>query len=395
MSVAVAPVADPINAEIEGNRLRLIETGPERLSVLLDFIDGARCSLKFYYYVFESDDCGSQIMDRLIAAVRRGIDVVLMVDSFGSSNAAPGFFDAFRKGGGRFGVFGNRRSTRYLIRNHQKIAIADDQRLIIGGFNLSDHYFGIPDDKAWRDIGLYMEGPGTAEAVRWFNALQAWVMADKQRFSTLRRMIRTWRPADGMFHFLIGGPVRRLSPWAQAVKHDLEKGRQVDMIQAYFSPSRGMLRRIERIGTHGKTRIITASRSDNSTTISAARALYAALLKRGVRIYEYLPAKLHTKLIIIDNIVYIGSANFDMRSLFINLELVLRIEDAAFAEQMRAFVTREIADCEEITLSLHRHRTGIFARLLGWISYVMVSVIDYTVTRRLNFPARTWQDDDD
>ncbi|MBK5263886.1 MAG: phosphatidylserine/phosphatidylglycerophosphate/cardiolipin synthase family protein [Alphaproteobacteria bacterium] len=385
----------PIDAEIEGNSLRLIETGTERLSELLGLIDGARHSVKFYFYMFDSDDCGRRIMDRLIAAVRRGVDVTLMVDGFGSSAAASGFFERFREAGGRFSIFSHRRSTRYLIRNHQKVAIADDQRLIMGGFNLSNNYFDVPADKAWRDIGLYLEGPQVGEAARWFNALQTWVMSDTQRFSTLRRMIRTWRPAGGMFHFLLGGPVRRLSPWAQAVKHDLEKGSRVDMIEAYFSPSRAMLRRIERIGTRGEARVVAAARSDNSTTIAAARALYAALLKHGVRVYEYLPAKLHTKLIVIDDIVYIGSANFDMRSLFINLELMLRIEDAAFASQMRAFVTREITDCQEITLSLHRQRTGIFTHVLGWISYVMVAVIDYTVTRRLNFPAHTRQDEDD
>jgi cardiolipin synthase len=74
---------------------------------------------------------------------------------------------------------------------------------------------------------------------------------------------------------------------------------------------------------------------------------------------------------------------------------MLRIEDAAFAEQMRGFITREIEDCQEITGALHRLRTGPFTRILGWISYVMVAVVDYTVTRRLNFPARMRAQDDD
>src|SRR3546814_13254806 len=93
------------------------------------------------------------------------------------------------------------------------------------------------------------------------------------------------------------------------------------MIQAYFSPSRGMLRRIGKVGMRGQVRIVTASLSDNSTTIAAARSLYSGLFRHRVRIFEYLPCKLHMKLIVIDDIVYIGTANFDMRSLFITLEL--------------------------------------------------------------------------
>src|SRR3546814_1031921 len=73
------------------------------------------------------------------------------------------------------------------------------------------------------------------------------------------------------------------------------------MIQAYFSPSRGMLRRIGKVGTRGQVRIVTASLSDNSTTIAAARSLYSGLFRHRVRIFEYLPCKLHMKLIVIDD----------------------------------------------------------------------------------------------
>ena len=68
------------------------------------------------------------------------------------------------------------------------------------------------------------------------------------------------------------------------------------------------------------------------------------LLKRGVEIYEYQATKLHTKLIVIDDVVHIGSANFDMRSLYLNLEMMLRVDDPAFAAMMRRFVDGEIAD---------------------------------------------------
>lgn len=392
--VATAPERTGAEIRIEGNSLRLIEEGPDRLVELLGLIDSARHSLKFYFYIFEKDLCGQQVLDRLIAALGRGVDVHLMIDGFGSSGNSPDFFEPFRQAGGTFGIFGARRSYRYLIRNHQKLAIADGERLIMGGFNISDDYFGTPADDAWRDLGFYLEGPEAAEAERWFDRLERWVMSRKQSLTTLRRMIRAWqRKGGGTFQWLVGGPMRRLSPWAQAVKRDLEHGYQLDMIQAYFSPSRGMLRRIDRVGGRGGARLITAARSDNSTTVAAARFLYGGLLRQGVQINEYLPARLHTKLIVIDDIVYIGSANFDMRSLFINLELMLRIENRDFATRMRAFIMHEAADCQEITLPLHRQRTGIFTRALGWISYVMVAVVDYTVTRRLNFPARTRPDD--
>ncbi len=375
---------------LDGNRLRVLEEGADMKAALLSLIDGARTSLKLCYYIFESDESGVLILDRLIAAQKRGVAVTLIVDAFGGASVSAGFFDRLTHAGGRFAWFGARRSTRYLIRNHQKIAMADDARLIMGGFNVGDAYFGGAAGGGWRDLGLLMEGPQIAPMVRWFRQLWRWTSSRRQSFRQLRAMVRRWRmpagtPPQAPFQWLIGGPTRRLSPWAQVVKRDLETGRRVDMIEAYFSPGQGMLRRLRRLARRDGARIILPAKSDNGATIAAARLLYGPLLKRGVEIQEYQPCKLHMKLIVIDYAVYIGSANFDMRSLFLNLELMLRIEDAGFARDVRAMIDRRQAESEAITPAVHAARRGPFTLLKGWISYLLVGVLDYTVTRSLNF----------
>ena len=91
------------------------------------------------------------------------------------------------------------------------------------------------------------------------------------------------------------------------------------------------------------------------------------------------------KLIIIDDVVYIGSANFDMRSLFVNVEVMLRIADAGFAEQMRGFVAELAGDCDVITPAVHKTRGTFLTRLRWTLSWFVVGLADYTVTRRLNF----------
>ena len=91
-------------------------------------------------------------------------------------------------------------------------------------------------------------------------------------------------------------------------------------VAAYFAPSFGVLRGIGRLARRGSLRIVTAAKSDNDTTIAAARHTYARLLKRGARVFEFQPQKLHVKLFVIDAASYVGSANCDMRSLFLNLE---------------------------------------------------------------------------
>ncbi|MDX3910126.1 MAG: phosphatidylserine/phosphatidylglycerophosphate/cardiolipin synthase family protein [Sphingobium sp.] len=388
--MAPSSVPASISGSFAGNRLTVIEDGPDLLAALIALIDGAEASLKLCYYIFESDRSGRIVLAHLIQAARRGVQVTLMVDAFGGATAESGFFDGLVQAGGRFAWFGARRSTRYLIRNHQKIAIADEARLLMGGFNVGDAYFGVPADNCWRDLGLLLEGPEVAAMVRWYSQLWRWTASRKQSFRMLRGIVRRWRaprkPASTRpFHWLIGGPTRRLSPWAQVVKHDLDNGQRLDMIEAYFSPGRGMLQRLGRLARRKGARLILPAKSDNGATIAAARLLYGPLLKRGVTIYEYQPCKLHTKLIVIDDAVYIGSANFDMRSLFLNLELMLRIEDAAFAAQVRSMIDRRQQESQQITPEIYAARRGPLTLLKGWISYLLVGVIDYTVTRRLNF----------
>ncbi|WP_156029026.1 phosphatidylserine/phosphatidylglycerophosphate/cardiolipin synthase family protein [Sphingobium sp. DC-2] len=379
-----------ISLPIQGNRLTVIETGPALRQALIDLIDGAARNLKLYYYIFADDESGRMVRDRLIAARERGVAVTLMIDAFGSADTPQSFFDPLVAAGGRFGRFGTRRSTRYLIRNHQKMAIADDKRLLLGGFNVEDDYFGLPEDDAWADLGLLIDGPHVKAMTRWYAQLWRWVSSKGQSFRRLRRMVRHWHPSprhdprDPM-RWLVGGPTRRLSPWAQVVKHDLEHARRLDMVEAYFSPGRGMLKRIARAARRDGARLILPSRSDNGATVAAARLLYGPLLKRGVEIWEYQSCKLHMKLIVIDDTVFIGSANFDMRSLFLNLEIMLRIEDKALAAEMRDFIDRRVTESRRITLESYKAQRGLLTLIKQWISYFLVGVLDYTVTRRLNF----------
>ncbi|WHO38338.1 phosphatidylserine/phosphatidylglycerophosphate/cardiolipin synthase family protein [Sphingobium sp. AP49] len=382
--------ARPITVTLDGNELTVIEEAAALRVTLIDLIDGARASVKLYYYIFADDESGRLVCERLVAARARGVAVTVMIDAFGSSDTPDSLFAPLVAAGGRFARFGTRRSTRYLIRNHQKIALADDARLLIGGFNVENGYFGIPADDCWRDLGLLIAGPQAKAMAHWYGQLWRWVSSKGQRFRSLRAMVRHWHPSAQHgpaepFRWLIGGPTRRLSPWAQVVKHDLEQAQRLDMVEAYFSPGRGMLKRIARAARRGGARIILPALSDNGATVAAARLLYGPLLTRGTDILEYQPCKLHMKLIIIDNAVYIGSANFDMRSLFLNLELMLRVEDQAFAEAMRDFVGRCARDSRQITLEEHRASRTLLTLTKQWISYLLVGVLDYTVTRRLNF----------
>jgi cardiolipin synthase len=372
--------------EVAGNRLTVIETGTERLDALIGLIDGAAVSLRVLYYIYADDHAGQRVHEALLAAAGRGVQTSLIVDGFGSDSARhEAFFQPLRDAGISVCAFSPRWGRRYLLRNHQKLVLADDVRAIIGGFNVSDDYFTDSGETAWRDLGLMVEGDAAKRLGGYYDVLQTWTQAPKSKMRTLRRALRTWSNPRGPVRWLLGGPARRMSPWAKAVRADMRRGKRVDMIAAYFAPTPAMLRRIDQLGITGEARILTASKTDNPATIGAARFTYAGLLRKGVRIFEYTPSRLHTKLYVIDDAVYIGSANFDVRSLFLNLEVMLRIEDAGFAKAMREYIEGEVGQSIEQKLSDYSGWRTIGARFRYALCYFVVAVADYNVSRRLNF----------
>jgi len=374
---------DIVPMEVAGNRLTLLPDGPERLEALIALIDGARESLRVLYYIWENDVAGRRVRDALVAAAERGVQVSLVVDGFGA--VAGEFFTPLVEAKARFCRFVPRWGRRYLLRNHQKLALADGEKAIVGGFNISDDYFGTVAAGAWRDLGLQVDGPGVHCLVDYFEAVFAWAEQPAASIRRLRRTLFRSSVRDGSIHWLFGGPTRRLSPWARSVKNDMMKATRIDIISAYFAPSLSMMRRLFRIAQRGRARIVTPARLDHQWAVGAARFFYWRLLKRGAEIYEYQPTKLHSKLIVIDDVVHIGSANFDLRSLYLNLEMMLRVEDAGFAAMMRRFVDGEVADSKRITPEAHRANMTWWNRLQWGFGYFLVATADYNLSRRLNF----------
>lgn len=383
-----APFCDPPSfaVEAQGHRLAIQPSGPDRLAALLGLIDGARERLKVAFYIFATDECAGRVRDALAAAARRGVEVHVILDGFGAL-ADEQFFAPMIEAGGRFCRFMPRLTRRYLIRNHQKIVVADGRIAMLGGFNVENSYFAPPAEDGWVDLGFTVEGPVVERVETWFDALEAWAANPRAQFRTIRRMVRRWDGGQEPVQLLIGGPSIGLSSWARSVSHELLEGERLDMMMAYFSPPPRLQARIHKIARRGRTRLVFPARSDHPVPRFAARALYRKLLQAGARIWEFMPCRLHTKLIVVDDAVYLGSANFDLRSLYLNLEIVLRIEDGALAERMREFLSWHLPASTEITREVHAARATWLNRLHWRLCWFVVSAVDYTVSRRLNFRA--------
>jgi cardiolipin synthase len=370
------------SVEVDGNRLTLLTEGPERLDALLALIDGANHKVRLLYYMYRDDRSGKLVYAAMDRAIDRGVAVSLLIDGFGAYTPDEYFTPLIDKGL-HYCRFHPTLGRRYLIRCHQKMALADDGLALIGGFNIEDDYFGTTEAGAWRDLGLLVDGPAAGRLCSYYDEIFTWSSIRGGRIRALNRLVRRHSEHHGTLQWIFGGPMTRLSPWAATTSRDLLSSDDVAMIAAYFAPTRAILRRISRPGRK-RARIITAAKSDNHATIAAARYTYKNLLRRGAEIFEYRPTKLHSKLVVLDDVVHIGSSNFDIRSIYLNLEMMLRVDDPQFAMMLRNYFENELEQCEPITAELHRKRSNWWTRIVQAISFFLVTSADYTITRRLN-----------
>jgi cardiolipin synthase len=184
---------------------------------------------------------------------------------------------------------------------------------------------------------------------------------------------------------LLGGPRVLRDPFATSLLRTLRQARNVQLVSGYFVPNFRLRRALRRIARRGGTvEILLAGVSDVPIAQTAARTLYGSLLRAGIRIYEYQPQVLHAKMAIVDDVVYVGSANLDIRSFGINYELMVRMEDPTLAAGARALFVADLAHSTEITRRAWRASRSWLTRLKGhWACFLFTKIDPWLVRRQL------------
>jgi cardiolipin synthase len=331
--------------------LQWLPTGPEIFPAMLDAIYAARFSIRLETYIYTDGSSGRQFLAALLAAAQRGVRVRVLVDAFGSWLLPDDFFAPLHAAGAEVRFFNPLHFWRFGVRDHRKLLVCDDATAFIGGFNISDEYDGDGVTRGWCDLGVRVEHRDLAEALaKSFDELFALADFRRRPLIRLRAFKRKRRlqpkPAEEL---LLSHPGRGASPFQVALHRDFARAREIRIITAYFLPTRRVRRSLMRAARNGgRVQLILAGRSDVLISQLAARSLYHRLLKAGVEIYEYQPQILHAKLIIAGGVTYVGSSNLDIRSLNLNYELMLRLEDSAIAAGAQAVFDRTLQHSRRI-----------------------------------------------
>ena len=259
--------------------------------------------------------------------------------------------------------------------------MCDQKIAFVGGFNIASEYDGDGVTRGWRDIGLQVEGSLAMDLARSFDEMFDLALTP-QRLSVRLQRSRAKRTVRAPHEqLLLSGPGRGPSPIKNALRRDLGRARKVQMVMAYFLPTwriRRALVRVARAG--GSVELILAGKSDVALAQLAGQSLYRRFLRTGVKIFEYEPQILHMKLIIIDGVVYVGSANLDQRSLRINYELMIRFESQRMAAEAADLFSRTKAHTREITLDEWKSRS-LWQRIKQRWAYLLLVRIDPRIAK--------------
>ena len=285
--------------------------------------------------------------------------------------------------GARCAQFNPLALDRLGIRNHRKLLVCDERVAFVGGFNIASEYDGDGVTRGWFDLGLRVSGQLPAQLAATFEQMFARADFQHKRFIRLRKSTARKMVLTANEQLLLSGPGRGRSPFKRALRRDLARATNVQIMVAYFLPTWRIRRDLTRIARRGGTvQLILPGKSDVLVSQLAGQSLYRRFLKAGVQIHEYQPQILHAKLIIADDIVYVGSANLDPRSLDINYELMIRFDHKAMADQARAIFARSLTHCRPITREEWRQSRTIWRRLKQRWAYWLLVRIDPYIARR-------------
>jgi cardiolipin synthase len=348
--------AHTLSGPVEGNRVEVLLNGDEIFPAMLNAIRGARKTITFANFLYEPGEISREMAAAMAQRCRAGVQVNVLLDAVGSNRMEEADRAVLEDAGCRLAFYGTLHPLairRFNHRNHRRVLVVDGRVGFTGGVGVGEPWTGNGlQPKHWRQTDVRVEGP----VVRVLQAAFA----------------ESWREATGL---LLGGDgyfpsIPRRGPLAvQAVPSSPARGAteaymlfllaidsarsSIALTNPYFVPDEGIAKALARAAERGvDVSIITAGTA--GSTIDrlmrvASRVHFPQALKAGVKIYEYQPAYLHAKTVVIDRRwVSIGSINIDNRSFALNSELNITVLDAGLAARMMDVFERDLRHARRV-----------------------------------------------
>ncbi len=341
-----------------GNRFELLVDGDRFVPAILAAIDGARYSVLVEMYLMSSGGLAAHFIDALRAAAQRGVRVHLLLDDFGARLLSGGdrhrldhpnirtcYYNPWHYG----------RLRRNLFRDHRKLVLVDGVCAFTGGFGIADVFDPRESGRYhWHEVVCRIEGPcvndwGTLFGDTW----NRWSDTPLDLLPAPAMPLAEDRLGRVTASHPSSGEINR-----STLKRVRGAERRVWLATAYFVPT-WKLRRALRTAARNDADVrllLPGPHTDHPAVRHAGRRFYARLLNHGVRIFEYQPRLLHSKVLLCDDWTSLGSSNVDRWNQRWNLDANQEVEDQAFAAEASRLFEHDFELAREIHAEQWRKR---------------------------------------
>jgi cardiolipin synthase len=340
--------------------LEILRKAPAFYHALKDDILAAKHSVEIETYIWRDDEVGKELLALLVETAKRGVTVRVLVDELGSFWLRESFFRPLVEVGGEFSwdhtLSPLRNRYSFNLRNHRKLQIIDGQIGYVGGMNFGREYLGLdPVCGDWSDVQVRVEGSV-------LEILQQ-VFAEDWFFATGREDVREAshekkgredkkaRDEKTFVQVLRGGPDEVDQPMLRADLALVASAKsRLWIATGYFVPGETMQLALQVASARGvDVRLLISQRNAHPYLVKAGRSYYDALLRQGIRIFEYTKGIEHSKYIVIDHDwASVGSSNLDERSMRLNFELSLLAHDRKTNTELARIFEATIEESNEI-----------------------------------------------
>lgn len=356
-------------APCSGNSIRILQDGNDTYRDLLCALREARHSILVEFFIIRNDRVGSTLRNVLEEKARAGLQVYVIYDEVGSHKLPAGYLRSLRRAGVQVSSVNGRRFwlssiLRINYRNHRKLVVIDSELAYLGSLNIGLEYTQAGSKTCWRDTFVSLRGPIVSQCLLSF--ADDWKRATGQNITQLA----TAQPASGGHNcqLIPSGPEDGpMNGWQLTLMELASAARErLWLASPYFVPTAAVQAALCAAAMRGvDVRILVPERSDNLAAGLAMLTFIPPMLAAGVRMLAYEPGFLHEKVCVADSgTCSIGTANLDERSLHLNFELTLLMNDTASTEKVADMLRADMNQARRLTPADWYKAPG-FIRLLA------------------------------
>ncbi len=342
-----------IAGAIGNNSIYICKDGVEAYHKLMQLINEAKESIYITTYILKDDEVTREIIKALAKRAKEGVDVKLLIDSIGSLRLElfPFMLKPLKEAGGEYHFFMSilkkPLSAKLNLRNHRKMIIIDNKKVMSGGMNIAKEYMSpFYHPGLWVDLSFILHGKASLHYYEIFK--YDWEFETNTPLAPIKNNLPL-KVGNSITQVVPSGPdVERDALYEAILAGIFEAKEKIWILSPYFIPDDALLDALKVAKHKGvDVKIITAKISDHIFVDIAKRGYLRELYSEGVDILFYKNKMVHAKAILIDDdIGVMGSSNFDIRSFFYNFEVVSFCYTKEDINNLKEWIERLFSDCD-------------------------------------------------